>query len=129
MAAQICETCKKKGGRCYCAPNSTCKGYEKRIITQFEKFQLMDIEKLSEWLDKNGQFDSSPWMNWWNECYCNKCPSETGYITDFGGEYEWQTPCEFAWCELHDKCKFFQNMDEVPDNKEIIKMWLESEVE
>ena len=28
MAAQICETCKKKGNRCACAPNSTCEGYE-----------------------------------------------------------------------------------------------------
>ena len=28
MAAQICETCKKKGARCYCAPNSTCGAYE-----------------------------------------------------------------------------------------------------
>lgn len=28
MTTQICETCKKKGARCYCAPNSTCEGYE-----------------------------------------------------------------------------------------------------
>ncbi len=24
---QICDTCKLKGNRCYCAPNSTCGGY------------------------------------------------------------------------------------------------------
>lgn len=29
--AQICETCKWKGARCYCAPNSTCEGYEPEI--------------------------------------------------------------------------------------------------
>lgn len=28
MASQICETCKWKDARCYCAPNSTCEGYE-----------------------------------------------------------------------------------------------------
>ena len=28
MAAQICESCKHRGKRCYCAPNSTCGGYE-----------------------------------------------------------------------------------------------------
>jgi transcription elongation factor Elf1 len=28
MTAQICKTCKHKGNRCYCAPNSTCGGYE-----------------------------------------------------------------------------------------------------
>ena len=27
MAAQICETCKHRDKRCYCAPNSTCGGY------------------------------------------------------------------------------------------------------
>ena len=89
MAAQICETCKNKGCRCYCPPNSTCGAYEPREITWFEKMKSMDIEELSEWLDENGQFDNSPWMKWWDENYCNNCPSETGFITDFGGEYEW----------------------------------------
>jgi hypothetical protein len=31
MAAQICETCRHKSERCYCAPNSTCEGYEPEI--------------------------------------------------------------------------------------------------
>ncbi len=31
MAAQICETCKWKDGKCYCSPNSTCEGYETDI--------------------------------------------------------------------------------------------------
>ncbi len=34
MAAQICETCKNKGERCYCAPNSTCGGYEPKDTYQ-----------------------------------------------------------------------------------------------
>lgn len=33
MAAQICESCKHKKDRCYCAPNSTCGGYEERLLT------------------------------------------------------------------------------------------------
>jgi hypothetical protein len=32
---------------------------------------------------------------------------------------------KFAWCEFHEKCKFFPNLEEIPDDKEIIKMWLE----
>ena len=48
MAAQICETCKKKGNRCYCAPNSTCGAYEPRTITWFEKIKLMDIEEMAK---------------------------------------------------------------------------------
>lgn len=31
MAAQICETCKKKDDKCYCAPNSTCEAYYPKI--------------------------------------------------------------------------------------------------
>ena len=46
MAAQICETCKKKDARCYCAPNSTCEGYEP--LTRFEKIKLMSIEEMAQ---------------------------------------------------------------------------------
>ena len=48
MAAQICETCKKKGGRCYCAPNSTCEGYkpeEKKTDVSLED-KLVQIRKM-----------------------------------------------------------------------------------
>lgn len=47
MAAQICETCKKKDNRCYCAPNSTCEAYEPRASTNFEKIKLMSIEEMT----------------------------------------------------------------------------------
>ena len=46
--AQICETCKKKGNRCYCAPNSTCEGYEKRNMTRFEQIKLMDVGEMAK---------------------------------------------------------------------------------
>ena len=123
MAAQICETCKHQGKRCYCAPNSTCEAYEPRMFTWFEKIQLMNIEEFAEWLNEYGQFDGSPWIKWWDEHYCKNCESIMCHHKDSIYEF----PC--CWCELHDKCKFFPEMDEVPDNKEIIKMWLESEVE
>ena len=46
--AQICETCKKKNDRCYCAPNSTCEAYEPEINMnpknpQVEKILSIDI--------------------------------------------------------------------------------------
>jgi hypothetical protein len=37
--------------------------------------------------------------------------------------------CEFAWCEINDKCIAFPELGEMPSDKEIIKLWLESEVE
>ena len=46
--AQICETCKKKDDRCYCAPNSTCGAYEKRKMTRFEEIKLMDVKEMAE---------------------------------------------------------------------------------
>ena len=40
---------------------------------------------------------------------------------------------ECAYCELADesgikRCRFFPELDDVPDNRGMIKMWLESEV-
>ena len=36
MTAQICKSCKHKKDRCYCAPNSTCSGYEEELLTEKE---------------------------------------------------------------------------------------------
>ena len=89
-------------------------------MTNFEKFKSMNIEELSEWFDQYGQFDDSPWGNWFNERYCENCESIMCHYED--SKYEF--PC--SWCELHNKCKFFQELDDVPDNKDIIKMWLKN---
>ena len=89
-------------------------------MTNYEKLKLMNIEEMSEWLDQYGQFDGSLWMNWFDEQYCKNCDSVMCHYENSNHEFH----C--AWCELHDKCKFFQELDDVPDNKEIIKMWLEN---
>lgn len=89
-------------------------------MTKFEKFKQMDIDEFAEWLDEYGAFDGSPWLDWWNDNYCSKCETEIAYVLDL------KKDMEFSWCELHDKCKFFPELDENPDNKEIIRMWLES---
>ena len=89
-------------------------------MTHFERIKSMDIEEMSEWLDQHGEFDTAPWTNWWDENYCKKCPS-------IRRKTEWGMNCEFGWCELHDRCKFFQHLNDIPDNKTVIKMWLESE--
>ena len=83
-------------------------------MTQFEKFKNMDINQFSEWLDEYGVFDNSPWIQWFNGLYCNNCEAIMWF------------PC--LCCELEGKCKYFPDLDEAPDNKMIIKMWLESEV-
>lgn len=98
-------------------------------MTKFDNFKSKNIDELVEWLDKYGAFDNSPWMLWFDKNYCRNCPPEDSLIPDSQEEQEYWHHCECAWCELHDKCKFFPEMDEVPDNKQVIKMWLESEEE
>ena len=87
-----------------------------------DKIKSKSIDEFAEWLDEHGAFDGSPWINWWQENYCNKCEPEIVKTLIF----EKESKC--CWCELHDKCKFFQDMNDVPTNKDIIKMWLENEV-
>lgn len=91
-------------------------------MTQFEKFKSMDIDTLAEWLDQNIEFDSSPWMKWFDELYCKNCESIMCHYEDSTHEF----PC--AWCELNDGCKFLPDVKGMPSNKEVIKMWLEEEV-
>ncbi len=90
--------------------------------TVFDKFKSMSIDELTDWLNQYSQLDSIPWIEWWNKNYCIKCDAVTAFVPDYGRELD------FSWCELNDKCKFFQDLDDVPDDKMIIKMWLESEV-
>lgn len=87
-------------------------------MNNFNKFQSMTFDELVDWLDKYGDFDFAPWNTWWDKNYCSQCePVDAGWGNDY------------AWCECNNKCKYFQDMDEVPDHKFVIKMWLESEAE
>ena len=98
------------------------------MMNNFEHLQTMPIDQLVEFLDTNGHHDAI-WWKWFEEKYCDNCELETVYVDDPNCEFIWKTECEFAYCAVHDKCRFFQDMDQEPDNKEIIKLWLESEIE
>lgn len=92
-------------------------------MTIFESMKSKSIDELAEWFDEHGAYDNSAWREWFDNNYCQKCESEYVYVEMFKKEQ----PC--AWCELHKKCKYFQDMNEMPSNKQIIKMWLETEIE
>lgn len=93
-------------------------------MIRFDNFKSMTLDQLAEWLGKYGQFDNSPWMSWFDEKYCSNCEAIMCRYKDSELEF----PC--SWCELNDNnCKFFPDMDHAPNNKDIIKMWLESEGE
>jgi hypothetical protein len=100
-------------------------------MTRFEEFKSMDIDELAKWINKNGQFDGSPWMEWFDKHYCKKCEPITlptkEYRRIFGcSSYAETMTC--AYCELKGKCKFFPDLDYIPDNEDIILMWLDGEV-
>ena len=102
-------------------------------MTNMEKLRTMSLEDLAEWLDKNGMFDTSPWSEWFNQKYCDKCESvkckyedtekTLGFTPYRFGLYSGDVEC--AYCELENKCRFFSELDNIPDNREIVKMWLQ----
>ena len=90
-------------------------------MTNLDYFKSMPLDELADWLDKYGEFDGSPWSQWFDAAYCQKCESVICHYADDEREF----PC--AWCELEHKCKFFPDMDHTPDITDIIRMWLELE--
>ena len=78
----------------------------------FDDIKSKNIDELAEWLDKYGAFDNSPWVEYFNENYCRKCEPESDY----------------GYCELNGNCKFFKHMSEIPSCKDMVKLWLKSEI-
>ena len=95
-------------------------------MTNFEKLKSLEIDQLVEWLDENGHHDAI-WWKWFEETYCKKCPMETVMVPHHVGEETYYTRCASTYCAEHDNCCFFPELKDVPDSKETIKIWLESE--
>lgn len=92
-------------------------------ITNYEKIMSMDIDELVEWLYSFDSGDESPWFEWWNKKYCNTC--ENIIVHD---EYL-ERNIERSWCELNGgRCKFFPELKKIPNIKQMLRLWLESEV-
>lgn len=91
-------------------------------MTVYEKIMSMTIDEFAEWFDKYCTYDDDLCINWWNDNYCRKCEPEIGHYK--GSDRE----IEFSWCELHNKCRFFQDMDSMPNRLQTVKLWLESRV-
>lgn len=93
-------------------------------MNNFKNLQSMSVDQLVEFLDTNGHHDAI-WWKWFEDTYCDNCEREIVYINDISGP---NTKHECEYCEEHNKCRFFPEMD-LFDTKETIKLWLESEVE
>ena len=81
----------------------------------FDIIKSKNIDGLAEWLDKFKMWDDTPWTLWYNETYCKKCEPIVKDGMDYG------------YCELNDNCRYFKDMEEIPNSKQMIKLWLESE--
>ena len=84
----------------------------------FDNLKSKNIDELAEWLDEYCWHDNAPWMTWFDNKYCKNCEG----VSIDGSAYG-----DYAYCELHKKCKFFPELDEAPNCFQIVKMWLESE--
>jgi hypothetical protein len=100
-------------------------------MTQYEHFTSMSIEDLAAWIDEHGQFDNSPWMNWFDENYCRNCSpitiSKKEQKEKLGFEALYNIDATCAYCEVHKECRFFQGRP-TPTLQEIILMWLKETV-
>lgn len=103
-------------------------------MTKFESIKSKSIDELVEWTHTYRQHDDSVWNKWFDENYCQKCETVTipkeEYARIIGwGHSDYRGDIECGYCEANGKCRYFQDMDGIPDNKEIIKMWLETEAD
>ncbi len=89
-------------------------------MTVFDMIQNKNIDELVDWINEHFAFDSAPYWLYFDENYCNHCEPVMS-LDDNGNEIE------FGYCEINNNCMFFKEMDGIPDHKQIIKMWLESE--
>lgn len=102
-------------------------------MTNLEKFQQIttSVNKFADWIDKHCFYDNTPWMDWWDKNYCDKCESiilsadECKELT--GIEPLFASNLECAYCEVYHKCKYFPDLEETPSMKDIVKMWLAAE--
>jgi len=91
-------------------------------MTNYEQLKSMSAEQLSMWLDENVKSrDAPPWELWFDLEYCKKCPEEWTKLPDLPHEVS----C--AWCELHGKCKHFQQYNDMLTSIQMISLWLDAE--
>ena len=90
-----------------------------KVISMFEN---MSIDELIDWFCENMYLEYSPWLKWFDETYCKNCEPVCACSPNGHGE------SDYSFCEFHGNCRYFQDMNDVPSDKQIAKMWLESEI-
>lgn len=88
-------------------------------MTNFEFIQSTDIETLAKFLNNLG-FDDTPWAEWFNRKYCEKCETVKGKVDYDHNEHE------FSYCEFEHKCRFVDD-DSWEDPEANVLAWLRTD--
>lgn len=95
-------------------------------MNNYEKISSMTVDELAEYLNDRWTYDDDPSIEWWNRKYCSICEPIIEHVT----MCDYETEMGFSYCELNNgKCKFFPELEEIPDSKQIMELWLEAEIE
>ena len=89
----------------------------------YDKIRSMTIEEMAQWFEENFDCDNTPWVNAFDKKYCKNCEIVKGKCKDY-----YYGDMGFTYCELFDKCHFFENEDGCPSEELMIKLWLNGEV-
>lgn len=92
-------------------------------MTNYENLKTKNIHELLKWLREYWDSDTTPWTEWFDKTYCKNCEGVIARVPDYHNK-----EMEFGYCELYDKCRFFEDMN-MDDEDRIINLWLESEVD
>lgn len=88
-------------------------------MTNFEFIHSMDIETFAKFLNTLG-FDGTPWVEWFNRKYCNKCEGVKAKVDYDDNEHE------FSYCELEHKCHYVDD-DSWEDPLTNVLNWLKDD--
>lgn len=98
-------------------------------MNQYDYITSLNKEQLIDWLDTYADSDISPWRRWFDENYCSKCePIKCSYAEceklNIKPFYKSNLIC--SYCEWEKKCKYFPDLEEVPNSRKMIELWLET---
>ena len=93
-----------------------------KIMTVFKQIKNMTLDELAVWIRDNWLHDGDLVIDWWDKNYCQKCEPEKITFPNIDHEYE----C--CYCEKYDKCRYFTELDKMPDDLMRVKLWLQSHV-
>lgn len=83
-----------------------------------------DKENIINFLIDLHNYDFGPWTEWFDKKYCSKCEMIKSRVKELGDREH-----DVAFCELNGKCKFFEELGRLLEEKDVIEMWLESDCE